>query len=89
VAKRRVIKKQADKNRDIIAVCNHMEIWSPKLKKDVIYDIENNIHTYYVEIDEKEIDIVVENESGRKHLITDPKQTSTNKLLDLPDCSVN
>lgn len=32
---------------EIILLCNHREIWSPRMKEDAIDDIESGRHTYY------------------------------------------
>ena len=51
-----------------------------------ILEIEENIHRYFVNVDNKEIDIHVVNDLLKnKYLRTDPDKTTSNNLDDLPD----
>ena len=86
MAKRRVTHSGKDLQRDITALCNIGENWSPRLKEDAIDDIENNVHQYYVGVEGQEVDIHVVDGPTGKYLRTDPDATSTNNLDDLPDC---
>lgn len=88
MARRQVTKSRKDSDGDIIALCNPSEDWSPRKKDDVINDIELNIHSYYVMIDDfKAVDIrVIDDPDKGKYLRTDPDKTSKNNLDDLPDC---
>ena len=87
MADREVKRTRKDKNRDIVALCNFSELWSPKLKSMAILEIEENIHRYFVKVGDNEVDIHVVNDRLKgKYLITDPDETSRNNLDDLPDC---
>ena len=48
VADRAVRKTRKDRDGDILALCNNGDYWSPRAKHDVIDDIEQGLHTYYV-----------------------------------------
>ncbi|MBN1327248.1 MAG: DUF3892 domain-containing protein [Candidatus Cloacimonetes bacterium] len=87
MGKRKVSHKKQDLTRDIIALCNNFETWSPRYKKDVIYDIENDLHSYFVEIDDQDVDVVIMEGTSGKYLRTDPDKTAENYLLKLPDCT--
>jgi hypothetical protein len=52
----------------------------------VIGEVEAG-HEYFVEVDGARVTVVViEEDSGRKYLRTDPDQTTENNLLSLPLC---
>lgn len=53
---------------------------------DAIEDIENKDYRYFVKIGSKEVDVHVVTVNGEKHLRTDPDETTSNNLDDLPDC---
>ena len=87
MADRRVSHTGKDRDGDITSLCNPGEFWSPRRKADAIQDIENKIHTYYVQWPEgKRTDIHVVNGPTGKYLRTDRDNTSRNNLDDLPDC---
>ena len=87
MARRQVTHSRKDKDGDITALCNPGQIWSPRMKNDVISDIDNGIHSYFVSINYKEVDIhVVKHPNGKRYLRTDPDKTKTNNLDNLPDC---
>lgn len=86
MAKRKVMRKRVDLNKDVQALCNPMEPWSPRLKDNAIIDIEQGTHSYYIDLQGKEINVVVAYSKSGKKLITDPKQSTHNLLLDLQDC---
>lgn len=83
---REVTRSRKDKDGDITALCNPGNWWSPRLKKDVISDINLKIHTYFVRLENQRVNIrVVQGQSG-PYLRTDPDITSRNNLDDLLDC---
>ena len=84
---RAVHKSGKDRDGDITALCNSGESWSPRSKAEAIFDIENNIHTYYVpwQSGRTEIRVVTDQVKG-KYLRTDRDATTRNNLDDLPDC---
>lgn len=87
MASRRVTKSGKDSDGDITKLCNPSELWSPRSKSDAIQDINNNIHTYYVQSTNGGISniLVVDGPTG-KYLRTSPNGTSTDNLDNLPDC---
>jgi len=87
MADRQVTATGKDKDGDIIRLCNSTSLWSPRSKSDVIYDIENGLHRYFVSISYLEdVDIKVVLRDGKKYLRTDPDKTTSNNLDNLPDC---
>ncbi len=86
MADREITRTIKDKDGDITALCNSSELWSPKLKSMALLEIEDNIHRYFVKVDEEEVDIHVVNDRLKgKYLRTDPDKTKRNILNDLPD----
>ena len=83
---RAVTQTRKDRDGDILALCNPGQVWSPRSKADVIRDIDNRIHTYYVPWKSGRTDIHVVNGPSGKYLRTDRDTTSKNNLDDLPDC---
>lgn len=76
-----------DQDGDITALCNPGEYWSPRQKSDAMRDIDGATHSYFVRVNNQEVDIIVVRKSnGDKYLRTDPDKTKTNNLDDLPDC---
>jgi len=87
MGRRRVTHSRKDNLGRITKLCNPNEFWSPRKSEDAIKDIENSNHEYYVRVDNKEVTIVVIDDSKRgKYLRTDPDQTKDNNLDYLPDC---
>ena len=75
-----------DRDGDITKLCDPGQAWSPRIKADVIRDIEGGIHTYYVPWQSGRTEIRVVNGPTGKYLRTDRDSTSKNNLDDLPDC---
>lgn len=89
MADRPVRKTRKNAEGDILALCNDGSAWSPREKWDVIRDIEDGTHTYYVpwKSGRTEIRVVKDSSvSGGKYLRTDRDDTERNNLDDLPDC---
>ena len=86
MADRRVTHTGKDDDRDITALCNPGQSWSPRKKADAISDIDNKIHTYYVDSGGKRTNIHVVHGPNGKYLRTDPDTTAKNNLDDLPNC---
>ncbi|EAQ81488.1 DUF3892 domain-containing protein [Blastopirellula marina] len=83
MADRKVTRSAKDSDGDITALCNTGQSWSPRQKRDAINDIENGIHSYFVEGSRGRVDIRVVNGQSGKYLRTDPDKTSKNNLDDL------
>lgn len=84
---RRVTQSRKDKDGDITGLCSPGASWSPRSKADVISDIENGTHSYYVDAAGYRTDVsVVKHPNGSKYLRTSTDKTSKNNLDNLPDC---
>lgn len=86
MADRRVSQTQKDPDGDILALCNPSSWWSPREKEDAIADIENEIHSYYVNEDGSRTDVRVVDDPDGKYLQTTADESSDNNLDNLPDC---
>jgi len=87
MARRRVTQSRKDVDGDILALCNLGMSWSPVKKAEAIREIESGTNSYFVRVNNQEVDIhVVRKANGDKYLRTDPDQTEHNNLNDLPDC---
>lgn len=86
MADRRVRTSGKDAAGDITALCNPGETWSPRLKEDVIDDIESKLHTYYVEEAGGRADVQVVHGENGKYLRSTADSTSKNNLDNLPGC---
>ena len=86
MADRRVTQTQKNSEGDILGLCNPGESWSPRSKADAISDIDNRVHTYYVNAAGARTDIHVVNDPDGKYLRTDADGSSPNNLDNLPDC---
>lgn len=83
---RRVTRTEKDEDGDITALCNPSADWKRCSKSLAISDIENETYRYYVEVGDKEVDVLVVKGQSGKHLRTSPDPTVHNNLDDLPDC---
>lgn len=87
MADRAVRKTRKGQDGDILALCDDGAVWSPRGKHEVIADIENGVHSYYVPWQSGRTEIRVINDRIRgKYLRTDRDTTERNNLLDLPAC---
>jgi hypothetical protein len=87
MADRAVTQARHDSDGDVTALGNPDASWSPRLKWDVINDIESGLHTYYVPWKiAGRTDIRVVNGPNGKYLRTDRDNTERNNLDDLPEC---
>ena len=86
MADRLVIKTRKGYDGDILALCDPDESWSPRFKNDAIRDIESNLHNYYAEVGNEQVNILVEIKRGSKRLITDTQKLLSNRLEQLKDC---
>jgi hypothetical protein len=87
MADRQVTHSRKDKDGDITALCNPGAAWSPRMKRDAIQDIDDRVHSYYVNVTGAgRVDIRAVNGPSGKYLRTDPDKTTQNNLDDLPDC---
>ena len=87
MADRAVHQPRHDSDGDITALGAPNTTWSPRLKWDVISDIESGLHRYYVPwLNSPATWISVVNGSTGKYLRTDRDSTSRNNLDDLPEC---
>ena len=85
---RDVYKTRKETDGDILALCNDDESWSPREKASAIFDIELNIHKYFVPLPNGKrtsIEVVDDKAKGR-YLRTKRDDTEHNNLNDLPDC---
>jgi hypothetical protein len=87
MAVREVVATKKNGDGEITSVCNKHEYWFTRNKSEAISDIESGLHSYYVNVDDKMIRIVVVNDPKKgKYLRTDPDKTTKNNLKTLPDC---
>jgi hypothetical protein len=87
MADRDVHQARHDSNGDVTALGNPQAYWSPRLKQDVINDIESGLHTYYVPWrNDPHTPIRVVNGPYGKYLRSDRDNTERNNLDDLPEC---
>lgn len=84
---RKVTGCKQDTDGDIIAICNYDEHWSPRLKDQVIEDIESKNFEYYVQSIEgqKTILRIINGISG-KYLRSTHDSSSPCNLNNLPVC---
>ncbi|MBI5326445.1 MAG: DUF3892 domain-containing protein [Ignavibacteriae bacterium] len=59
---------------DIVSLFNPEESWSPRLKEDVIRDIETGEHSYFIQWGSMVMDFVVAEGNNGKILKTDYSQ---------------
>ncbi len=87
MADREVTATEKDSNNIIKALCNAAVFPQPISKAQAIADIDSGIHRYFVEWPDgvKTWIRTVPGSSG-KYLRTDKDNTTSNNLLDLPDC---
>lgn len=52
-----------------------------------IRSIEQGVHSYFVSVGGKRVDVIVATHGGRKYLKTTADGYAPNNLLNLPDCS--
>lgn len=50
-----------DEDGEILMLCNRQEVWSPRIREDVIDDIESGLHTYYLDDGTGVMNIAVSN----------------------------
>ena len=87
MADRGVHQARHDSDGDITALGAPGADWSPRLKQDVITDIELGSHRYYVPWkNDPATWIHVVNGPTGKYLRTDRDNTERNNLDDLPEC---
>ena len=86
MADREVRQARHDSSGDVTALGNPGSSWSPRLKWDVINDIEQGVHTYHVPWKSGQTEIRVVNGPYGKYLRTDRDSTERNNLDDLPEC---
>jgi hypothetical protein len=86
MADRAVYKTGKDEKKNITALCNEGASWSPRKSADAIYDIENEIHSYYVPWKSGRTEITVVNGPNGKYLRTVRDDSTGNNLDELPDC---
>ena len=86
MAERQVTQTGKNRDGDITALCNPSAYWSPRQKADAIRDIDDRLHSYFVMVSNRRVDIIVVNGPTGKYLRTDPDQTTDNNVDDLPNC---
>lgn len=90
---KKITKTKKASDKDILALCNPGQFWSPVSKEEAIREIERSgkpysvNSPYYTEANGYRASIVVMEDRLRgKYLRTDPDKTSKNNLEALPDC---
>lgn len=86
MAIRMVTKSRKGYSGDILALCNPVESWSPRYKFDVIRDIENGTHNYFVDLDGLRVSVTVLSDRGNKRLIAKDNNSINNALEELENC---
>ena len=87
MADRAIRQARHDADGDVTAIGDNGQSWSPVLKNDAIYHIDNGIHRYYVPwLKSAHTWIRVVDDPNGKYLRTDRDATSKNNLDDLPEC---
>jgi hypothetical protein len=94
MAEREVIATRKAPDGDILALCNPVEpSWSPRAKDDVIQDIEDRIHSYFVQgtdargiLRRVSVYVVDGADPPGKYLRTSPDLIAQNNLRELPAC---
>lgn len=87
MADRQVTASGKDKDGDITKLCKSGKVWSPRQKVDAIRDIENSLHTYYVQqAGAPRVNITVVNGTTGKYLRSTADKSSKNNLDNLPNC---
>lgn len=86
MARRRVTQSRKDDEGDITALCNPGKSWSPRSKTNVISDIDNRSHSYFVDAAGHETDVRVVDGPTGKYLRTVADSADANNLDNLPDC---
>jgi hypothetical protein len=69
----------------IRALCNAKKQWSPRYIDDVIEDIEQDRHSYYVNISGEPVNLSVAYGPDGKFLLAKPEVSETNFLNELPE----
>ncbi len=86
VADRRIQRVRKNKDGDILKVGNYQnEYWSPRDVADVISDIENKNHSYYVNEAGYRSEVHVVNDPDGKYIRTTADASSKNNLDNLPN----
>lgn len=84
--KREVIRSRKSGEKDITALGNPFEFWHPKLKNEIISEIETGLYYYFIKTNNSEIEIKINQGENGKFLTTDSWKNIRNYLLELPDC---
>lgn len=84
MADRRVKRSGKDRDGDITSLCGD---WGTVIKPTAIREIENRVHTYFVQDSlNRRADVQVVNGPTGKYLRTDPNSSCSDNLDSLPDC---
>lgn len=75
---------RVDHDGNIVALCNENERWSPLKSKEVLYDLEKDLHGYHVDWGYGHSPITVTLGPMGKYLRVDRDCSSRNNLYDLP-----
>ena len=87
MADRQVTASGKDKDGDITKLCKAGEAWSSRPKADAIRDIENGLHTYFVQqAGTTRVNVNVVNGTTGKYLRSTADKSSNNNMDNLPDC---
>ena len=76
---------RADHYRSITHVGGGAGSWK-QTQKQTIDEIEAGTYEYYVDVDGKEVDVIVVQHNGHKYIKTRPDGVDPNNLLSLDEC---
>ncbi|MFH1853459.1 MAG: DUF3892 domain-containing protein [Candidatus Neomarinimicrobiota bacterium] len=86
MANRNITHCQKNGGQELIALINDRAEWSPISINEIICDIEQGLHSYFLKIGFNRMRIVVIKDSKiGKYLTTDPESSDSNFLEDLPE----
>ena len=73
MAERQVTLSGEDRDGDITALCNPSADWSPRQTADAIRDIDDRLHSYFVMVSDRRVNIIVVNGPTGKYLRAGPR----------------
>lgn len=85
-ADRQVTASRKNSDGDILALCHPGAYWSPRSKADAINDIRNRVHSYFVKVGTRRVEIRVVSGPTGPYPEPIPTRRPTTTLDDLPGC---
>lgn len=61
--------------------------WGRESQPQVIRDIENRTHSYFVSVNGYTVNVIVATNNGNKYIKTERDNVQPDNLLSLPECS--